>query len=80
MFVLPSTSNNINNNATTAAQMMVAAAAAASFGVFPPSNSSFAALFGNINDYSSLVQQNILETDCGIVEDSLNERGFILIF
>ncbi|KAL7077585.1 hypothetical protein ACQ4LE_002983 [Meloidogyne hapla] len=72
MFIIPSTStlNNNNNCVTTVHQIMVAAAAAASFGTFPsPSQSSFAALFGNLNNNN--LQTNILENN---IEDNLNEE------
>ncbi|CAK5006575.1 unnamed protein product [Meloidogyne enterolobii] len=68
MFIIPPPSTN---NCVTTAQIMVAAAAAATFGTFP-SQSSFADLFGNLNNNLNL-QQNILGSeDDGDNGDNLN--------
>ncbi|CAK5011413.1 unnamed protein product [Meloidogyne enterolobii] len=59
MFIIPPPSTN--NCVTTAQIMVAAAAAAATFGTFP-SQSSFADLFGNLNNNLNL-QQNILGSE-----------------
>ncbi|CAK5089706.1 unnamed protein product [Meloidogyne enterolobii] len=69
MFIIPPPSTN--NCVTTAQIMVAAAAAAATFGTFP-SQSSFADLFGNLNNNLNS-QQNILGSeDDGDNGDNLN--------